>query len=299
MTTRTRRTTRAATTALALVTTLAMASLTLVTAPAPARASTVNYVALGDSYAAGPGIPFQTDAACLRSSDNYPSQLAVALAAASFRDASCSGATTQDLAQSQTGAGGIAVAPQLDALSAGTTLVTLTIGGNDIGFAGVVTTCTQLALTNLLGAPCTAHYTQGGTDQLAAAVDATAPKVAAALAAIHQRSPLARILVVGYPDLLPLSGPGCWPIVPLAAGDLPYLRGVEGELNAMQATQAAGNHATFVDTYNPSIGHDACTLPGTKWVEGVLPLAPAYPLHPNSAGMQGDTADILAVLGNS
>lgn len=291
------RATKAATAALALATTVAIA-FALFPVPTPARAGAVAYVALGDSYAAGPGIPFQTDAACLRSADNYPSQLAVALAPTSLRDASCSGATTQDLAHPQTGAGGTVVAPQLDALAPATTLVTLTIGGNDIGFAGVALTCAQLALTDLLGAPCSAHYTSGGTDQLAAAIDATVPKVAGALAAIHQRSPLARILVVGYPDLLPLSGPGCWPIVPLAAGDVAYLRGVEVQLNAMLATQAASSGATFVDTYGPSIGHDACTLPGTKWVEGVLPLAPAYPLHPNSAGMQGDSADVLGALGD-
>jgi len=77
--------------------------------------------------------------------------------------------------------------------------------------------------------------------------------------------------VVGYPVILPNSGSGCWPVVPIAFGDVPYLRGVEKALNAMLAAVAAANNATFVDTYTASIGHDVCQDPGTKWVEGLIP----------------------------
>jgi lysophospholipase L1-like esterase len=272
--------------------------LALVSLPAAAGAAgtTGGYVALGDSYAAGPGIPTQVDAACERSDHDYPSLVAVTMGEASFDDVSCSGATTADLAGSQATSSGVAEPPQLDALSPATTLVTLTIGGNDIGFAGVGATCALLSLTDPIGAPCEAHYTAGGSDQLAAAIAATGPRVAAVLAAIRRRSPRARILVVGYPDLLPVSGPGCWPIVPLAVGDIPYLNGVEVALNGMVAGQAAAAGDTYVDTYTPSIGHDMCQFLGPKWVEGFLPTQPAAPLHPNENGMQAMAADVVAAL---
>jgi lysophospholipase L1-like esterase len=262
----------------------------------PGAVAPGGYVALGDSYVAGPGIPNQVDAACLRSDHDYPALVAAALHPAAFADVSCSGATTDDLVSPQTGAGGIAVPPQLDAVGPQATLVTLTIGGNDIGFASIATTCALLSLTDPFGAPCRAHYTAGGADQLAALVSATAPKVAAVLQAIHARAPQATVVVVGYPDLLPVSGPGCWPLVPLAAGDVPYLNGVEVALNAMLATQAGLHGARYVDTYTPSIGHDMCQLLGPKWIEGFLPTLPAAPLHPNEFGMQADGAEVAAAV---
>jgi lysophospholipase L1-like esterase len=188
------------------------------------------------------------------------------------------------------------VPPQFDALGPDAGLVSVTIGGNDIGFASVAETCAVLSLLNPFGSPCRDHYTQGGTDVLAAAIAATAPKVAAVLQGIHQRSPNAKVVVVGYLDILPVAGVGCWPVMPIAIGDLPYLRGVEEQLNQMLATQAGLNKATFVDTYTPTIGHDVCQLPGVKWVEGLVPTSPAFPVHPNALGMQADAAAMLSAL---
>jgi lysophospholipase L1-like esterase len=175
-------------------------------------------------------------------------------------------------------------------------VVTVQIGGDDIGFSGIATTCGALSLTDVGGDPCRQHYTHGGTDQLAQAVTRAGPQVAAVLAAIRQRAPHARVLVVGYPDILPVRGRGCWPELTIARGDLPYLRGMETELNAMLAAQAAGAHDTFVDTYTPSIGHDACQRGGVKWVEGLIPTSAAVPLHPNARGEQAMAREILAAL---
>ncbi len=266
---------------------------------AAASASTgPSYVSLGDSYTSGPLIPDQTGtpAGCLRSTHDYPALVAAALGAASFTNVSCAGATTANMAGSQQVTLGTNP-PQLNALSASTTLVTLGIGGNDIGFANVVINCTSLSLTSPFGSPCKNHYTAGGTDQLAQAISQTAPKVAAVLAAIHQRAPSARVLVVGYPVVLPDSGQGCWPVVPLAYGDVPYLRGVESELNSMLATEAAASNATFVDTYTDSIGHDFCQRTGVKWVEGLVPTSPAAPVHPNALGEQAMAQQVRAAVG--
>jgi hypothetical protein len=102
------------------------------------------------------------------------------------------------------------------------------------------------------------------------------------------------VFVVAYLAILPETGPGCWPQLPIAPDDVPYLRGVENELNGMLAQQAAANRAGFVDAYTASIGHDACQLPGTRWVEPVAPTTPAAPVHPNLFGMQGYAAAVLA-----
>ena len=254
------------------------------------------YVALGDSYAAGPGIPNVVHSACQRSDHNYPSLVADAVHFSSFRDATCSGARTIDMTQSQQTNPFTLVPPQFDALGPDARLVSVTIGGNDIGFASVVTTCVALALLNPFGAPCREHYTQGGTDVLAAAIAATAPKVAAVLQGIHQRSPQARVLVVGYIDVMPVNGPGCWPFTPIAVGDFSYLRGVEEQVNQMLAAQASANGATFVDTYSPTIGHDLCQDYGVRWVEGLVPTMPAAPVHPNVLGMQAAAAAVLSAL---
>ena len=256
------------------------------------------YVSEGDSYTAGPLIPDLTGspAGCARSTHNYPHVVAAAVGAASFTDVSCQGADTTSMTKPESVPFGTNP-PEDNALSSSTTLVTLQIGGNDINFINIVINCTTLSFTDPFGAPCKAHYTSGGTDQLEAAIDATAPKVAADLQGIHARAPNARVLLVGYPVILPNSGNGCWPVVPIASGDVPYLRGVEQELNAMLATEAAANGATYVDTYTASIGHDVCQAPGVKWVEGLVPTSPAAPFHPNALGERGMAAQVLKTLG--
>lgn len=248
-----------------------------------------NYVALGDSYTAGPLIlPQSLDPlGCLRSGRNYPHLVAPATGM-ELRDVSCSGATTDDMTEPQGVTPG-PNAPQFDALDASTAIVTLGIGGNDIGFSGIIEDCVAVLP---FGSPCTDLYTGGGHDVLAARIAATAPKVASVLDGIRDRAPNARVFVVGYPAILPEDGHGCWPVLPLAWDDIDYLRGVEKALNAMLAATAAAHGAEFVDTYAPSIGHDACRAPGTRWVEPIVPLTDAAPVHPNAAGEQG-MADVV------
>ena len=291
-----------------LVTAVAAGSLLVTVAPGAASAATrsgllrassaFNYSSLGDSYTAGPLIPNLTGspAGCARSTHNYPSLVAAAIGAASFKDVSCQGADTTSMKHSESVPLGTNP-PEDNALSSSTTLVTLQIGGNDINFINIIINCTTLSLTDPFGAPCKKHYTSGGTDKLKAAINATAPKVAADLQGIHADAPNARVLLVGYPVILPNSGNGCWPVVPIASGDVPYLRGVEQELNAMLATEAAANNATFVDTYTASIGHDVCKGTGVKWVEGLIPTSPAAPFHPNALGEKSMAQQVLAALG--
>ncbi|HEX9542225.1 MAG TPA: SGNH/GDSL hydrolase family protein [Streptosporangiaceae bacterium] len=266
--------------------------------PTVAGASGENYVALGDSFTSGPLIPRLTGSpvGCLRSSHDYPSLVAAMIGPSSFRDVSCQGADTTNM----TGPEGVGLGtnpPQLHALGRATTLVTLGIGGNDIGFSNIVLLCSALSFTNPFGSPCKGHYTSGGTDRLARAVAQTGPKVAAVLAAIHRLAPAARVLLVGYPVILPNTGRGCWPVVPFAFGDVPYLRGVELKLNQMLASEALAHGAIYVDTYNDSIGHDMCQAPGTKWVEGIVPTSLAAPVHPNALEEKAMAQQVFATLG--
>jgi len=249
-------------------------------------ARAANYVALGDSYAAGPIIPNQiAPFGCLKSDHNY-AHLAAPTIGLALKDATCSGATTEDMTESQSTELG-SVPPQFDSLSAETTRVSLTIGGNDIGFSEVALDCVTL---NPFSTPCKDKYTAGGKDQLAERIAATAPKVDAVLDGIKARSPSAKVFVVNYAAIFPETGFGCWPQMPIGFGDVPYLRSKEKELNAMLATQAAANGATLVNWYNASIGHDACKGSSTRWVEPVVPTNPAAPIHPNLAGMTGAAA---------
>ncbi|WEP00943.2 SGNH/GDSL hydrolase family protein (plasmid) [Streptomyces sp. FXJ1.172] len=243
------------------------------------RRHEVDYVALGDSYASAPLVPTQVDAKCLRSNQNYPSLVARSRAA-TLTDVSCSGATTADMTVTRNG-----VSPQLDALGRGTDLVTVTIGGNDIGFSTVLGTCVQLMSTDAPGAPCRSHFAGTGTDQVSDAIVRTAPKVATVLRDIHRRAPHARVVLVGYPDLFPEDGVGCTSkSVPLAAGDFAWLRDKEKELNGMLARQARHNRAQYVNTYTPTVGHDLCRPTGERWIETFAPQTPAAPVHPNATG---------------
>lgn len=241
----------------------------------------VDYVALGDSYASGPGIPGQVDPVCARSDHNYPSVLA---AAERWRltDVSCSGATTAALAGPQG-----TVPPQFGALDRGTDVVTVTIGGNDLGFTNNLATCAGLTAKDPAGAPCRDFFTADGTDKLATRVKETGPKIAEVLRGIHQRAPRAQVLVVGYPVLFPDNGVGCTSAaVPIAAGDFAYLRDTEKKLNAELARQAFLGGARYVDTYTPTIGHDMCRPAGERWVEPLVPSEPVAPAHPNAQGEQ-------------
>ena len=93
-------------------------------------ASSVHYVALGDSYSSGDGAGSYSDGSCRESSNAYPVLWANANAPATFTNETCSGATTSSV-----------ISTQLGALSSATTLVSITVGGNDVGFASVMETC--------------------------------------------------------------------------------------------------------------------------------------------------------------
>ena len=265
-------------------------SAALTTVPATGAAATsVTYVALGDSYTSGPKIPTQSSAAggCDRSNHNYPSDVAAdAALGLTLTDVSCSGATTPNiLSTTEDVSPGPDNPPQLNAVTSATQVVSLQVGGDDLGFTSIVENC--VALTpwgpTKVGANCRNYYDPNGNNSLAKAVTALAFNVAAILAEIHHTAPSANVFVVGYPDILPQNG-ACWPSMPFETADAEYLNSIEQDLNAMLQATATANGATFVDTYTPSEGHNACTPESTRWVEPIVPASPADPVHPNANG---------------
>jgi GDSL-like Lipase/Acylhydrolase family len=260
----------------------AMVALVVFLVPSSASA---DYVALGDSFAAGPLIPLQIQPfGCLKSNNNYAHAAQRTLRFAEFRDPSCSGAETEDMTLAQ----GVTPGPnppQFDRLQPDTRLVTINIGGNDIGFSSIAEDCFTFQRE---GSPCRDRYVQNGRDEISERIEATAPLVAAVFQGIHERSPRARVFVLTYAAIFPEQGTaGCWPQMPVADGDVAYLREKQRELNAMLAEQANLNGVGVIDWYEASIGHDACKPPGIRWVEPAVPANAAAPVHPNLFGMLG------------
>src|SRR4051812_2318594 len=143
-----------------------------------------SYVALGDSYAAGPVIPLQIQPyGCLKSDHNYAHLAAPQLTPLALRDPSCSGAETDDMTQAQ-GVSPGPNPPQFNSLGSDTTLVTLQIGGNDIGFSGIAEGCFS---TSPNGPSCRGEYVHDGRDEVSERIAETAPKVAAVIQGIHAR----------------------------------------------------------------------------------------------------------------
>lgn len=259
------------------------------TAPASAKVYG-EYVALGDSYSAGPLIPQQRPdvLGCLRSTNNYPAFLATYIPTIrSFTDVTCSGAETTDMFERQsTIVPGPSPAPQLDALTPGTDLVTLGIGGNDYGlFGSMISTCEEVAPKDPDGAPCKKHYTVDGVDTKKRDARRIQPRIGRVVRAILQRSPEADVFVLGYPRLLPEKG--TCDAVPFAAGDYVWGNQIERILNRSIRRAAENNGATYVDLYPASRGHDACA--GDRaWINGseIKPTEAAN-FHPYLKGMRG------------
>jgi lysophospholipase L1-like esterase len=251
---------------------------TLVAGTTTAHADTLEYVAMGDSAAAGPLIPNQDPALwCLRSDQNYP-QIAARKLGAQLTDVTCSGAKTDDFAGRQFGF----VAPQYDALRSSTDLVSVTIGGNDVGLVQTALSCINL-FPEPVGLSCKDRLTADG-DQVAAAIAKWAPEFGAALDEIKRRAPHAKILVTGYGTYIRPGG--CHPVQPIWARDGDYLQASVDLLSATAKAEAVKRGATFVDLAAVSVGHDTCAAPADRYLEGLIPTTIAAPLHPNAAGMQ-------------
>jgi lysophospholipase L1-like esterase len=271
---------------------LTVLAFVLVGAPASQASSPIRYVALGDSYSAASGVLPPDPAAspgCMRSILNYPHDIAAATGA-QLTDVTCGAAQTKDFFESQQPG----VAPQLDAVSADTQLVTMTIGGNDSGvFIDSIVECGAAgASTAGQGSPCKDRYGSSFEDTIRTT---TYPALVKALQAVRAKAPHAKVAILGYPWILPPTV-GCFDKMPIAEGDVPYLRSEQATLNDAVKRAAAATGAKYVDMSTVSEGHDACQPTGTRWIEPVLQGTNAVIVHPNALGEQQMAAQTMRVL---
>ena len=234
-------------------------AITLLAAAAPA----VRYVALGDSYAAGTGAGHYgpPQGGCERSADAYPEQWARHHTTASFVSAACSGATTSGV-----------FSGQLAALSARTTLVSITIGGNDAGFAHVMETCVLEWDSACLNAVASSE----------AFIARTLPgRLGATLRAVRAHAPSARVVVVGYPELFDLSAsPDC---IGLGTTKRTALNEGADDLDRALAAAAASHGDVFSDVRGQFAGHEICD--SASWLHALtFPIGDSY--HPTAAGQE-------------
>lgn len=242
----------------------------------PAQRAAVDYVALGDSFSAGPLVTtVRADPTeCGRSTDNYPAFLADWLDVRSYRDVTCSGAATRHLAAPQRTFGDQQVPPQLEALSRGTDLVTVGLGGNDFDIFSTLSGCARSAP----GAGCAVDFAALERD-----AERVRPRLVRGLERVARRAPRADVLVVGYPQVLPERG--TCRAAGLAAADAAAARRVQRRLETSVESAAAAAGATYVDLWSASAGHDVCAG-ADAWVNGRrLRVGEAAPFHPFLAGM--------------
>jgi len=244
------------------------------TGPPPVAAG-AEYVAIGDSATGAPGnTPPEANDGCLQSSTNYPHRVAAKLGL-KLTDVSCGGATTQ--VQDAQPIGQLEVPPQVDALTPSTDLVTLSLGANDFGtFGSVVVYCGSVRSQDPDGAPCEADPVHGltATEKRVAKIE---DRLVDAIRLVAERAPEARILVIGYPEFFPESGP-C-PQLTLAAGDYAFAHRVNELLVRAQKRAAERTKVEFVDVYAPTRGHNMCS--DDPWIAGAYPTrSDAIPYHP-------------------
>jgi lysophospholipase L1-like esterase len=263
------------------------------TQAAQARTLPLRYVALGDSYSAASGV-FPPDPTappeCLRSLLNYPHDIAGQIGA-QLTDVTCGGAQTKDYFTSQYQG----VPPQLEAVTKSTQLLTMTIGGNDSNvFIDVIADCGTAGLSTLgQGSPCKDRYGSSFDDTIRTT---TYPALVKALQAVRAKAPYAKIAILGYPWVMPPSV-GCYPRMPVAEGDVPYVRDIQATLNDAVRRATAATGVTYVDFSTVSEGHDACQAIGVRWIEPVLTGTNPVIVHPNALGESEMAAQTITVLG--
>ncbi|MCT2591468.1 SGNH/GDSL hydrolase family protein [Streptomyces sp. N2-109] len=233
-----------------------------VASAAPAEAAS-SYVALGDSYSSGVGAGNYDSGsgACKRSANAYPELWSAANSPASFDFTACSGARTGDV-----------LANQLGPLDSGTTLVSISIGGNDAGFADAMQTCV------LQGESACLSRIQQARTYIANSLPA---KLDTVYNAISAKAPSAQVVVLGYPRMYQPNG-GCW--FGLSERSRAAINSASDDLSDVTAKRAADHGFDYGDVRPAFAGHEICS--DDEWLHSVTwPIGDSY--HPTAAGQSG------------
>ncbi len=239
-----------------------------------ATASADLYTALGDSYSSGTGTGSYTlSSSCQRSVYAYPYLVSQQRANTTLSFLACSGAKTTDVNSSQ-----------IPSMSSSTNWVTITIGGNDVGFGNLVISCTlgdcssQIASTN-----------SQITNNLPALLDATYSKIKA-------QAPSARVIVLGYPRVFANPFKSCSAATGISSSEATSLNGVADNLDGVIKSRATAAGFTFQDATPSFGGHDVCS--STAWLNGYKFLTPSESYHPNKTGHSSGYAPLVrAIMG--
>lgn len=255
-------------------------------APAPRLVHGPDYVAIGDSFTAGGPIgTIQAGAEdCVRSRDDYPTQVAERTGL-SLTDVSCGGATTRDVLE---GNQKERRAPQLESVTPRTKLVTVSVGGNDHAiYVTAFVNCLRYAKITQVGSPCKTNFGQAFASRL----PMLQQSLTRVLAAVQQRAPNARVMLVTYLRLLPDTD--VCAELPYPVGDAAWVTHVERSLAHVMRQAAASRGVEVVDMHRLSDGHDACSA--DPWVNGLRPkLGDGWFLHPNAAGAKAVAKAVTA-----
>jgi lysophospholipase L1-like esterase len=245
-------------------------------AAAATPAMAVRYVALGDSYSSGTGTRTYYDSTCQRSVYAYPYLVHNAHSDWTFVQASCSGAKTGDVINTQS-----------SSLTSGTNWVTYTIGGNDAGFSSVITECAQ---------PWWSSNCNGAIDSAQAYITNTLPgRLDLVNSKIKSLAPTAKVVVLDYPHLF--QGEDCNAGTWFSPAEETRLNQTADMLRdkLRDAATRAGANFVFKDVIPPFVGHAICD--STEWLNGLSnPIGESY--HPNTLGhSSGYTPVVRSVLG--
>ncbi|WP_051645703.1 SGNH/GDSL hydrolase family protein [Corynebacterium vitaeruminis] len=262
-------------------------------------ANAVKYVALGDSFASMSGADSLDDSTpraefCMRSADSYP-HIVAAQIGAELNDATCQGATTADVLESYDTDEG-RVFSQIESLTPDTTLVTLTIGGNDVSF-GAPSGCdprdliagdpeVNEAFPGILQtdaereAACIADAQAANDEAVAELPD----KLDEIYQAIEQRSPKAMVIATGYLPVI-LEGDTCDYANALSPSDLQWFQDTTDQLNST-VEQSASEHGAIYVMPNDAAQHTACTSADDRWTSIDGSDTNSFPMHPTPAGQK-------------
>ena len=264
---------------LSLTMTAALAQIAIAAEPSAGS----KYVALGSSFAAGPGVENQLGN-CGRSDSNYANLVANALNL-ELTDVSCNGATTDNIIDTpQNGA-----APQIEAVTADTQLVTVTIGGNDIRYTASTFACAGTAASER----CTVNLDQAAINQVVRQLPA---KLTNTVTAIKDRAPQATIVIVTCPRVFLPDAEDCGELE-LSPEDTAYLAYLGTALEAAFVSVAASQQVLIADSYPGAAGHGPCQMPASeRWVNGATVLENGIRYHPTAAGHREMARLVLAAL---
>ena len=274
---------------LAVLPALALLAACATVPPLPVGAK---YVSLGSSFAAGAGIPplaSDRPARCGASELSY-SRLLAAQLGLSLTDASCGGATTADVLNASS-----ELPPQIDAVTPDTRLVTITIGGNDLNYMGL-----------LFAASCRAGVPSGRTADSAAsecpplprpdaaAVDTLENNFAGLLLAVRDRAPEARVILVQYLSLVSEHDCTAARLNPEDAASARMVARALAQASARAATRAG---AEVLPMDRLSQGHTACDAePWARGLSAGFDAAQGAPWHPSPAGHAAIARELAALL---